>query len=368
MEAQELLIEKVQSDVKNDAAMMTRRAQTEATEEADRIASSIIATAINRLAVPTVSEVTVATVPLPNDEMKRRIIGRDGRNIRTLEHLTGITILVDDTPGVVVLSGFDPVRKEIAKTALTELISDGRIHPTRIEEAVENAEFAVEKQIKNLGKDAAVRAGIVDLHPELINLLGKLNYRFSYGQKVLDHSLEVSHLMGIMATELHLDISKAKRIGLLHDMGKTATHEYEGTHAIIGHNLALEYGESPDVANGIGCHHEEMAPQTPEAWLCCAADRISATRPGARIEAVEGYVKRLKKLEHIAHSFPEVEKAYAMQSGREVRIAVLPDMIDDDGLVNLSRDLAKKIEKDLKFPGKIKVTVIREKRAVAYAI
>lgn len=367
-EAREILLNSLTNEVKTEAANLIRRTKKEAEEEAEKIAATIIATAINRLAVPCASENTVCTVAIPNEEMKGRIIGREGRNIRSLERETGVSVIIDDTPGAVVLSGFDPVRKQIAKTALTELIQDGRIHPTRIEEAVDKATINVQKAIKQYGEDAALRAGAINLHPELILLLGKLKFRYSYGQNVLDHSLEVSHLMGMMAAELGLDIRVAKRIGLLHDVGKAVTHEIEGSHAIIGHDLALKYGESKEVANGIGCHHHEMPPLTIEADLCSAADAISASREGARIEAVEEYIKRLKKLEDIALEFHGVEKAYAMQAGREVRIIVRPEQIDDAALLNLARDLTKRIEKELSYPGKIKVTVIREKRVVDYAV
>lgn len=367
-EAKEMLLAKLTNEVKTDAANLIRRVKKEAEEEAEKQASSIIATAINRLAVSCASESTVCTVAIPNEEMKGRIIGREGRNIRALERETGINFIIDDTPGAVVLSGFDPVRKHIAKTALTELVQDGRIHPTRIEEVVEKATLHVHKQIKQYGEDAALRAGAMNVHPEMINLLGKLKFRYSYGQNVLDHSLEVSHLMGLMAAELGLDIRLAKRIGLLHDMGKAVTHEIEGSHAIIGHDLALKFGESKEVANGIGCHHHEMPPLTIEADLCSAADAISASREGARIEAVEEYIKRLRKLEDIALEFVGVDKAYAMQAGREIRIVVLPDLIDDAGVINLARDLTKRIEQELSYPGKIKVTVIREKRVVEYAV
>lgn len=367
-EAKEALLSKISLEVRTDAANLTRKIQKETEEEAEKLASKIIATAINRLAVSCVSEATVTTVTIPNEEMKGRIIGREGRNIRALERATGINFLIDDTPGAVVLSGFDPMRKQIAKLALTELILDGRIHPTRIEEVVEKSSLIVQKQIKQYGEDAALRAGAINLHPELISLLGKLKFRFSYGQNVLEHSLEVSHLMGVMAAELGLNVALARRIGLLHDVGKALTHEVEGSHAVIGHDIALKCGENKEVANGIGCHHDEMEPLTLEGWLCGAADRLSASRPGARIEAVEEYVKRLKKLEDLAFEFPGVERAYAMQAGREVRIVVLPDMIDDDGLMNLARDLTKRIEKELNYPGKVKVTVIREKRVVQYAV
>lgn len=367
-EAKEMLIARLTNEVKTEAANLTRRIRKEAEEDAEKQAATIIATAINRLAVSCASETTVCTVAIPNEEMKGRIIGREGRNIRALERATGINFIIDDTPGAVVLSGFDPVRKHIAKMTLTELIQDGRIHPTRIEEVVEKATFNVHKQIKQYGEDAALRAGAMNLHPELINLLGKLKFRYSYGQNVLDHSLEVSYLMGLMAAEMGLDIRLAKRIGLLHDVGKAVTHEIEGSHAMIGHDLALKFGETKHVANGIGCHHHEMAPVTVEADLCSAADAISASREGARIEAVEEYIKRLKKLEDMAMEFSGIEKAYAMQAGREVRIVVLPDQIDDMGVVTLAKELTKRIEQELSYPGKIKVTVIREKRVVEYAV
>jgi ribonucrease Y len=362
------LLSRLTNEVKTDAANLIRRIRKEAEEEAEKQASTIIATAINRLAISCTSETTVCTVAIPNEEMKGRIIGREGRNIRALERETGVNFIIDDTPGAVVLSGFDPIRKHIAKFALTELIQDGRIHPTRIEEVVEKSTLNVHKQIKQYGEDAALRAGAMNLHPELINLLGKLKFRYSYGQNVLDHSLEVSYLMGLMAAEMGLDIRLAKRIGLLHDVGKAVTHEIEGSHAIIGHDLALKYGESKEVANGIGCHHHEMVPFTVEADLCSAADAISASREGARIEAVEEYIKRLKKLEDMALEFSGIEKAYAMQAGREIRIVVLPDQVDDLGVVSLARDLTKRIEQELSYPGKIKVTVIREKRVVEYAV
>lgn len=368
LEAKEILMNRLTNEVKTEAANLIRRIKKESEEEAEQQARVIITTAINRLAVPCASESTVSTVSIPNEEMKGRIIGREGRNIRALERETGVNFIIDDTPGAIVVSGFDPVRKHVAKTALTELIQDGRIHPTRIEEVVAKANLNVQKQIKQFGEDAALRAGAMNLHPEIIILLGKLRFRYSYGQNVLDHSLEVSHLMGLMAAELGLDIRLAKRIGLLHDMGKAVTHEIEGSHAVIGHDLALKYGEVKEVANGIGCHHQEMPPLTVEADLCSAADAISASREGARIEAVEEYIKRLKKLEDMALDFPGVDKAYAMQAGREIRIVVLPDVIDDDGVVNLARNLTKRIEQELSYPGKIKVTVIREKRVIEYAV
>lgn len=366
-EAKEALLARAADEAKVDAANIVRRTIKEAEEEAERRASSIIATAINRLAVSCISEATVTTVALPHEEMKGRIIGREGRNIRALEQATGITFIIDETPNAVVLSGFDPIRMHVAKTALQALVIDGRIHPTRIEEAVEKAQMLVTKQIKQYGEDAALRAGGLNLHPELIILLGKLKFRYSYGQNVLDHSLEVSALMGMMAAELGLDSRLAQRIGLLHDIGKAVSHEMEGAHAIIGHDFALRFGETKEVANGIGCHHGEMEPMTVEGGLCSAADAISAARQGARSEPVQDYIKRLTKLEELACTYPEVDKAFAMQAGREIRVFVQPDAIDDAGTVALAHELTKRIEQELRYPGKIKVVVIREKRVVAYA-
>lgn len=367
-EAKDSLLKSLEEEVKADAANLTRRIVHEAKETADHEAARIIATACGRIASSVVSDCTITTLSLPSDEMKGRIIGREGRNIRALEQATGTTVIIDDTPGAIVLTGFDPVRRHVAKLALLDLMSDGRIHPTRIDEAVLKATAKVQKEIRSRGEDAALRTGALSLHPEILDLLGKLSFRYSFGQNVLDHSIEVANIMGIMASELHLDVKLAKRIGLLHDMGKAVSHEMEGTHAVIGHDLALKYGETKAVANGIGCHHFEMEPLSVEASLCSAADSISASRPGARIEAVEQYVKRLKKLEEIAYEFPGIEKAYALQAGREVRVVVLPDMVDDDGLINLARDIRKRVEASLEYPGKIKVTVIREKRAVEYAV
>lgn len=367
-EARELLLERITNEVRTDAANMIRRITKEAEEQSEENARKIIVTAINRMASSTVSEATVSTVTIPTEEIKGRIIGREGRNIRTLERATGVNFIIDDTPGAVVISGFDPLRIHIAKQALAELVADGRIHPTHIEEVVEKVQKDVHKKLRQFGEDAALRSGAINLHPELILLLGKLKLRYSYGQNVLDHSLEVSNLMGLMAGELGLDIKLAKRIGLLHDIGKAVSHEVEGSHALIGHDLAIKFGETIDVAIGIGCHHFEMPPSTIEGSLCSAADALSASRPGGRIEAVEEYVKRLKQLEELALGFTGVEKAYALQAGREIRIAVLPDQIDDDGIITLARDLTKRIEKELTYPGKIKVTVIRERRAIEYAL
>lgn len=368
LEAKDLIFKRIKSDSKQEADKIVRKTLKEAEENGEKEARRIIVTAINRLAQVTVSEHTVSTVTIPSEEIKGRIIGREGRNIRCLEQVTGVNFIIDDTPGAVVLSCYDPVRRHIAKTALQELVSDGRIHPTRIEEAVLKARLNVEKEIKENGEMGALRAGVSGLHPEIISLIGKLSFRTSYGQNILEHSLEVSRLMGLMAGELGLDVKLAKRIGLLHDMGKALSHEIQGTHAVIGHDFALKYGEPLAVANGIGCHHKEMEPITVEGSLCAAADALSASRPGARIDAVEDYVKRIKKLEELAYEFPGVEKSYALQAGREIRVVVLPNMIDDIGMENLARDLTKKIEATLDYPGKIKVTVIREKRAVEYAI
>jgi ribonuclease Y len=366
-EAKEKLFSLLKNEIQQEAALWIRRVKQETEEEADKLAASIITTSINRLAVSCASENSVCTVAIPNEEMKGRIIGREGRNIHSLESATGVNVIIDDTPGIVVLSSFDPIRKYIAKLALTELIQDGRIHPKHIEEVVKKATINIQKQIKQWGEDAALRAGVMNLHPELITLLGKLKFRYSYGQNVLDHSLEVSHLMGLMAAEMQLDCALAKRIGLLHDIGKAVTHEVPGSHAITGYNISRKYGESEEVSNGVGCHHQEMPPLTIEAELCSAADAISASREGARGGELEAY-KRSKKLEDIGLEFPGVEKTYAIQSGREVRVVVLPDQIDDAAAIHLARDLRKRIEKELTYPGKIKVTVIREKRVVEYAM
>lgn len=367
-EAKQMFLDRIEEQVKLETGRYIRKCYEEAENQAELQATRIISLAINRLASSTVSELTTSTVTLPNEEMKGRIIGREGRNIRSLEKATGVNFVMDDTPGAVVISSFDPIRRHIAKLALTDLLSDGRIHPTRIEEAVEKASKTCQKQIKQFGEDAAFRIGSMNLHPELITLLGKLKFRYSLGQNVLDHSLEVAHLMGLMAEEFGLNVSLAKRIGLLHDIGKAVSHEVEGTHAIIGHDLAIRFGETEQVANGIGCHHFEIDPITVEASLCSSADAISASRPGGRNEAVEEYVKRLKKLEDLAFSFPGVEKAYALQAGRELRVIAIPDQLQDEDLTHLARDLTKRIEKELQYPGKIKVTILREKRVIDYAM
>lgn len=367
-EAKEYLINHVQEEIQQEAARLVKRTLKDANDTAELKATKIITTAINRLAVNCTSEATTNTVSIPNDEMKGRIIGKEGRNIRTLEQATGVNFLIDETPNTVTLSGFDPVRMQIAKLTLEELVQDGRIHPTRIEEAVDKARVNVHKLIKKYGEDAALRIGAINMHPELIQLLGKLKFRMSYGQNILDHSLEVAHLLGMMAAELGLDPRLAKRIGLLHDVGKAVSHEVEGSHAIIGYELALRFGESKEVANGIGCHHGEMEPTTIEASLCSAADAISSSRQGARSEPVEEYIKRLKRLEDLAMECPGVEKAYALQAGRELRVVVTPDLLNDDQTLNLARDLTRRIEQELKYPGKIKITVTRETRIVEYAM
>lgn len=367
-DAQELLLRKVQSQVEKDAAQLTKKILSEAEKSADRQATKIITTAIQRIAVPCVSQATTTTISLPHDDMKGRIIGREGRNIRMLEQATGVNIIIDDTPCAITISCFDPIRKEIARLSLTELIQDGRIHPSRIEEVVQNSSSEIQTQIKEEGEKAALQAGILNLHPELLLLLGQLHFRFQCGQSLLKHSLEVSHIMGIMAAELQADTSLAKRIGLLHDIGKAVMHTVEGSHAMIGHDLALKYRESGYVANGIACHHHEQPPETLEAGLCSSANTLSNSRPGARTEAVEEYIKRLRHLEHIANEFSGVEKVFAMQTGRELRIFVKPEEINDDAACNLSRSVAQKVQNEMNLPGKVKITVVREKKAVEYAV
>jgi ribonucrease Y len=367
-EAKNFLLQSLIDEVKTDGAQQIRKIQKETEENAQQLGARILCTAINRLAVSCVSETTTHTVNLANPELKGRIIGREGRNIRLLERLTGVNFLIDDTPNAVVISGFDPIRLHIAKTALNKLVADGRIHPTSIEESIEFAKTSIDEKIRQYGEEAAFSAGQMNLNPELIKLLGSLKFRHSYGQNILDHSLEVSHLMGMIASELRLDANLAKRIGLLHDIGKAVSHQEPGTHALIGYEIAIKYGESVAVANGIGCHHNEMEPVTLEGSFCGAADALSASRPGARLEPLQQYVQRLQKLEDLAYEFPGIDKAYAMQAGREVVISVLPDMIDDAGALNLAKDISKKIEKEMQYPGKIKITVVREKRSVEYAV
>lgn len=366
-EAKALLLDELSTELKHDSAVMIKEFEARTKEECDKKAREIITTAIQRCAADHVSESTVHVVALPNDEMKGRIIGREGRNIRTLETLTGVDLIIDDTPEAVILSSFDPIRREVARIALEKLIIDGRIHPARIEEMVERAKKEVENDIKEEGEQATFETGVHGLHLELVKLLGRLKYRTSYGQNVLKHSLEVSYLAGLMAGELGLDPTLAKRAGLLHDIGKAVDHEVEGPHALIGSDIAKKYHESAIVVNAIGAHHGDVEMQTLEAILVQAADAISAARPGARRETLEAYIKRLEKLEEIANSYEGVEKSYAIQAGREVRIMVKPEQIDDAGMIELSRSLVKKIESELEYPGQIKVNVIRETRAIDYA-
>ncbi|OPJ61824.1 ribonuclease Y [Clostridium oryzae] len=366
-EAKNLLLDELKTELKHDSAVIIKEFEARTKEECDKRSRDIITTAIQRCAADHVSETTVHVVALPNDEMKGRIIGREGRNIRTLETLTGVDLIIDDTPEAVILSSFDPIRREVAKIALEKLIVDGRIHPARIEEMVERAKKEVEIDIKEEGEQATFETGIHGLHQELVKLLGRLKYRTSYGQNVLKHSLEVSNLAGIMAGELGLDIALAKRAGLLHDIGKAVDHEVEGPHALIGAEIAKKYHESAAVVNAIAAHHGDVEMQTLEAVLVQAADAISAARPGARRETLEAYIKRLEKLEEIANSYEGVEKSYAIQAGREIRIMVKPEQIDDAGTVEMARNIVKTIENELEYPGQIKISVIRETRSVDYA-
>ncbi len=366
-EAKALLLSNIEKEIRHEASIMIKEIESKAKEEGDKKAKEIIVSSIQRCAADHVAESTVSVVPLPNEEMKGRIIGREGRNIRAIETLTGIELIIDDTPEAVILSGFDPVRREIARMTLEKLIGDGRIHPARIEEMVEKSTKEVQDIIKEAGEQATFEVGIHNLHPELVKLLGRLKYRTSFGQNVLKHSVEVAHLAGLMASELGLDPKLAKRAGLLHDIGKAVDHEVEGTHVDIGMDLLRKYKEPESIVDGMASHHGDYEPKSLEAILIAAADALSAARPGARRETLETYIQRLQKLEEIANTTPGVEKSYAIQAGREIRIIAKPDEMTDEGIGMLAREISKKIESELQYPGQIKVNVIRETRAIEYA-
>ena len=366
-EAKKYLIEQVESEVTHETALKIKEIEARAKDEADQYAREIVASAIQRCAADHVAEITVSVVPLPNDEMKGRIIGREGRNIRTIETLTGVDLIIDDTPEAITVSCFEPVRREVARLALEKLIADGRIHPTHIEEMVAKARREVDAVIKSEGERAVLETGVRGLHPELVKLLGRLHYRTSYGQNVLQHSIEVAHLAGMMAAELGADVATAKRAGLLHDIGKAVDHELEGTHVALGVEFLRKYHEREDVIHAVQAHHNDVEPQTVVACLVQAADAISAARPGARRENIENYIKRLEKLEEITGSYPGVETSYAIQAGREVRVMVKPEQVSEDDMVILARELAKRIESELEYPGQIQVHVLRETKVIEYA-
>ena len=366
-EAKAYIIKNMETEARHDAAVKLREIEAELKDNADTLAREVISTAIQRCAADHAAETTVSVVALPNDEMKGRIIGREGRNIRTLETITGVDLIIVDTPEAITVSSFDPVRREIARVALEKLIADGRIHPTRIEDMVEKARREIEQIIKREGERAAFETGVQGLHPELIKLLGRQKYRTSYGQNVLNHSMEVAHIAGLLASELGEDVALAKRAGLLHDLGKSVDHEMEGSHVQLGVELARKYKESPEVIHAIEAHHGDVEAKTVIACLVQAADAISAARPGARRENVESYVRRLEKLEEITGTYPGVEKAFAIQAGREVRIMVKPEDVSEDNMTLMARDIARKIENELEYPGQIKINLIRETKAVDYA-
>ncbi len=366
-QAKDFLLKSVESEVRHETAMKIKEIEQQMKDESDEKAREILSIAIQRCAADHAAEATVSVVPLPNDEMKGRIIGREGRNIRTLETITGVDLIIDDTPEAITVSSFDPVRREVARLALEKLIADGRIHPTRIEDMVEKARREVDRTIREEGERACYETGVHGLNPELIKILGRQKYRTSYGQNVLNHSMEVAHIAGLMAAELGVDVAMAKRAGLLHDLGKSIDHEVEGSHVQLGADLARKYKENPVIVNAIEAHHGDVEPKTVIAVLVQAADAVSAARPGARRENVENYIRRLQKLEELTGSYPGVEKAYAIQAGREVRIMVKPEEVTEDNMIILARDIAKQIEAELEYPGQIKVNVIRETKAVEYA-